>query len=113
MLLSTVGPLPNIGWMKANCDGAVNLKNDMAAVGGVIRDGNGASIFGFTRRIGQCLVLIAELWVIHDILNHAWNIGLRNVELETDSLEAFRIINRSSSTLADTLLVEDLFELMS
>ncbi|KAL4272707.1 hypothetical protein GQ457_13G011180 [Hibiscus cannabinus] len=69
---------PNVGWVKANCDGAVNPRNDTATIEGVIRDESGVWIFGFTRRIGRCSVLTAELWAIHDMLNHAWNIGLRN-----------------------------------
>ncbi|KAK9005623.1 hypothetical protein V6N11_043048 [Hibiscus sabdariffa] len=47
------------------------------------------------------------------MLRHAWRIGFRNVELETDSLEAFRIVTRSSLTLSGTLLVEDIMDLVS
>ncbi|KAK8527140.1 hypothetical protein V6N12_054365 [Hibiscus sabdariffa] len=54
-----------------------------------------------------------ELWAMHDVLTHAWSIGVRNVELETDSLDAYKIISRSSSTLANTLLVDDLLELIN
>ncbi|KAK9042674.1 hypothetical protein V6N11_017740 [Hibiscus sabdariffa] len=44
--------LPCRGWVKVNADGASALNNGQAAVGGVIRDENGAWLFGFARKIG-------------------------------------------------------------
>ncbi|KAK9010241.1 hypothetical protein V6N11_036754 [Hibiscus sabdariffa] len=72
---------PPHGWMKANCDGAVNTKDGRAAIGGMIRDEYGSWKLGFTRNIG--------------------------------SLEATKIINRSSLSLVNTLLVEDILKLIA
>ncbi|KAE8720374.1 hypothetical protein F3Y22_tig00020138pilonHSYRG00048 [Hibiscus syriacus] len=60
---------------------------------------------------GKCSILIAELWAIHDILNHAWRLGFRHVELETDNLEASKICNKSSKALADNSLVAAISDL--
>ncbi|KAK8983129.1 hypothetical protein V6N11_057883 [Hibiscus sabdariffa] len=104
---------PNLGWVKANCDAAVDPRNNSAAIGGVIRDSTGSWIFGFTRKLGQCSVITAKLWAMHDLLLHAWRIGLRQVELETDNIEAYRIVSGCTSVFVTTLLIEDLLELVN
>ncbi|KAK8485285.1 hypothetical protein V6N11_038057 [Hibiscus sabdariffa] len=105
--------LPANGWMKANCEGAVNPNDGSAAIGGVIRNEQGMWQIGFSRSIGHCTSLAVELWATHDILNHAWQLGYRKIELETDNLEVVKIITRSSNILANTLLVDDILELIS
>ncbi|KAK8571858.1 hypothetical protein V6N12_027927 [Hibiscus sabdariffa] len=60
---------PATGWVKANTDGAVDLKSEMTACDGVIRDDNDTCM-GFSRSLGRCLVLMTEIWAIHDILKH-------------------------------------------
>ncbi|KAK8476535.1 hypothetical protein V6N11_033699 [Hibiscus sabdariffa] len=45
---------PSIGWVKANCDGAVNPRNDKATVGGVIRDENGV------HHVQRCKNVVAD-----------------------------------------------------
>ncbi|KAL4318600.1 hypothetical protein GQ457_18G013930 [Hibiscus cannabinus] len=80
-------PLP-VGWVKLNVDAAVSTANNTAGVGGVIRDANGAWLFRFARFVGRCDVLLAELWAVHDGLLNAWSLGYRQVELESDYLEA-------------------------
>ncbi|KAK8484817.1 hypothetical protein V6N11_051334 [Hibiscus sabdariffa] len=74
---------PPHGWMKANCDGAVNTKDGRAAIG------------------------------VYDTLKHAWNFRCRNIKLETDSLEATKSINRSSHSLVNTVLVKDILKLIA
>ncbi|KAK9010379.1 hypothetical protein V6N11_036890 [Hibiscus sabdariffa] len=104
---------PRPGWVKANCDAAVDPRNNSAAIGGVIRDSTGSWIFGFSRKLGRCSVITAELWAMHDMLLHAWRIGFREVELETDNIEAYRIVSGCTSAFVTTLLIEDLLELMN
>ncbi|KAK9034869.1 hypothetical protein V6N11_076925 [Hibiscus sabdariffa] len=65
---------PPTGWVKLNVDTAV-------------------SIVDHTARIG------AELWAIHDKLLNAWALRYRCVELESDCLEAVRIINSKSEVM--------------
>ncbi|KAK8997227.1 hypothetical protein V6N11_020711 [Hibiscus sabdariffa] len=47
------------------------------------------------------------------MLLHAWRIGLRNVKLETDNIESYRIVSGCTSAFVTTLLIEDLLELMN
>ncbi|KAK8549059.1 hypothetical protein V6N12_061957 [Hibiscus sabdariffa] len=105
--------IPANGWMKANCDGAVNLNDGSAIIRGVIRNEQRVWQIGFSRSVGRCTSLTVELWATHDILNHAWQLGYRKIELETDNLEVVKIITRSSNILANTLLVDDILKLIS
>ncbi|KAE8700465.1 hypothetical protein F3Y22_tig00110556pilonHSYRG00057 [Hibiscus syriacus] len=70
-------------WVKFNTDGAVGGSENMAAAGGFLRDAHGDWIFGFSRSLGICFVLNAELWAIHDALSYAWNNEFTKVEIET------------------------------
>ncbi|KAL4386195.1 hypothetical protein GQ457_09G008270 [Hibiscus cannabinus] len=56
---------------------------------------------------------MAELWAIHDALSHAWSLGFRCVELETDNLEASRIMTGVSGALVDNSLVIAIRNLLS
>ncbi|KAK8973471.1 hypothetical protein V6N11_064712 [Hibiscus sabdariffa] len=62
-------------------------------------------MFGFARFVGRCTVLVAELWAIHDGLAQAWRRGHRCVELESDNLEAVRMVNSNSNLLHEQGLV--------
>ncbi|KAL8143992.1 hypothetical protein V2J09_017024 [Rumex salicifolius] len=83
---------PALGWVRLNTDGAV--RDGRAAAGGVIRDSSGTWLGGFTRSIGICSVPAAELWGILSGLTLAWDLGFRKVCVDTDSLLAFRLINK-------------------
>ncbi|KAK8575263.1 hypothetical protein V6N12_062939 [Hibiscus sabdariffa] len=52
---------PRRGWVKANADGAYNVVNNKVSVGGVIRDEHENWLFGFSRNIGICSSLLAEV----------------------------------------------------
>ncbi|XP_039053503.1 uncharacterized protein LOC120195598 [Hibiscus syriacus] len=78
---------PPTGWIKGNSDGAVRTCDNMAAAGGILRNSKGECIFGFTRSLGRCSILTAELRGVHDLLLHAWRLGIRYIKLETNNLE--------------------------
>ncbi|KAK8502441.1 hypothetical protein V6N12_020033 [Hibiscus sabdariffa] len=80
--------------------------------GGVFRDEFGRWFLGFARFVGRCDVLIVELLAIHDGLLQAWVSGYSRVELESDCLEAVRIITSSSSALDGNALVVSIKELI-
>ncbi|KAL4378618.1 hypothetical protein GQ457_02G035470 [Hibiscus cannabinus] len=103
--------LPIPGWVKGNVDAFVNTNTGQAAIGGLIRDACGDSVVGFTRPIGRCSALVAELWALHDMLHYAWNRGFRKVLIETDCLEVIRILQRSSPSLSSTGLVASIMYL--
>ncbi|KAE8692126.1 hypothetical protein F3Y22_tig00110858pilonHSYRG00043 [Hibiscus syriacus] len=52
-------------------------------------------MLGFSKAIGICSIVEAELWGIHEGLSHAWNLGERQVMVETDCLEAVRMLQES------------------
>ncbi|KAL4273675.1 hypothetical protein GQ457_13G010160 [Hibiscus cannabinus] len=93
------------GWVKLNVDASVSSLDHKAGVGGVLRDEFGRWIFVFSRFLGHCDSLVAELWAIHDGLLQAWESGYTRVELESDCLEAVNIINSSSTALDGSALV--------
>ncbi|KAL4296817.1 hypothetical protein GQ457_12G001150 [Hibiscus cannabinus] len=103
---------PPLGWVKLNVDASVSSRDHKAGVGGVLRDDLGRWIIGFSRFLGRCDSLIAELWAIHDGLLQAWDSGYTRVELESDCLEAARIGNSASTTLAGSALVSSIKEVI-
>ncbi|MBA0624391.1 hypothetical protein Godav_009760, partial [Gossypium davidsonii] len=48
-------------WVYLNTDGSVRPKDAFAVVGGHLRDRNGGWIIGFSRYLGNCIVLDFEL----------------------------------------------------
>ncbi|KAE8729875.1 hypothetical protein F3Y22_tig00003096pilonHSYRG00043 [Hibiscus syriacus] len=104
-------PPPPQEWIKAYSDGAVNLGDGSAAAGGVLRNHNGDWIVGFSRSLGKCLVLIAELWGAHDTLVHALRLGFKSVVIEKDNAEVVDIYNNLFDALAGNTLVDALKEL--
>lgn len=53
---------PSMGWVKLNTDGASHGNPGRATAGGVLRDGDGRWIQGFTFNIGVCSAPLTELW---------------------------------------------------
>ncbi|KAL4348355.1 hypothetical protein GQ457_17G006980 [Hibiscus cannabinus] len=82
-----------------NADDAVSTVDGSAGIGVVFQDNEGRWLFGFARFVGRCTVLLAELWAIHDGLAQAWMCGHRCVKLESDNLEAVRIVNSTSNLM--------------
>ncbi|KAL4281343.1 hypothetical protein GQ457_03G023890 [Hibiscus cannabinus] len=91
---------PILSWIKGNVNASVHTTNGLAAIGGVIRDEHGNWIVRFTRPVGRCSVLLAELWALHNMLARAWSFGFRRVVIKTDCLEAIQILQRSSNSLS-------------
>lgn len=83
---------PQLGWIKLNVDGAVVRHSLKAGCGGVFRDGGGNWLMGFTREIGVCHTNLAEFWAILIGLEIAWNLGIKNIILESDAEEIISAI---------------------
>ncbi|KAL4302224.1 hypothetical protein GQ457_10G026540 [Hibiscus cannabinus] len=97
---------PSQGWVTANVDGAVRLDDNATACGGVFRDSTGRWLFGFSRSLGYCPVLFAELWGVHDALKQAWCFGCKKLIIETDSTDVVDLLLRQHDVLrSDTLVV--------
>ncbi|KAL4386745.1 hypothetical protein GQ457_09G012620 [Hibiscus cannabinus] len=83
---------PEQGWVKLNTDGAPHAISGMASCGGVFRDHMGEWILGFSKFIGVCSVVDAELWGVLVGLESAWSHGFRKIIIETDSLDVCRLL---------------------
>ncbi|KAL4284044.1 hypothetical protein GQ457_16G010840 [Hibiscus cannabinus] len=93
--------------------GLKRTSNSWAAVGGVIRDAYGCWIYGRARSIGRSSVLMVELWVAHDILIAAWDMGFRHVQFETDNSEVALILQGCSVALSGCSLVDSILLLLA
>lgn len=88
---------PKEGFLKLNTDGSFREELAQASAGGLLRDGSGKWIAGFTANLGQCDSLMAETWAtIHD-LKMAWKTRCRKLNLEMDSLLLTRLIMEQST----------------
>ncbi|KAL4383201.1 hypothetical protein GQ457_15G013690 [Hibiscus cannabinus] len=108
--------LPFPEWLRLNLfDKSFYIADDEwgVRVGGDFRDNQGKWLFGFTRFVGHCETLLAELWAIHDGLLHAWELGYRCVEVESDCLDAVKIAMARSKTLDGSALVCSIHRLLS
>ena len=83
---------PSPGWLKLNVDGSVNPTNALCGCGGVLRDTDGNWIMGFSMRSSFNDILCVELEAIKQGLDLAWVHRVRSVWCETDSLQAFSIL---------------------
>ncbi|CAN1821024.1 Putative ribonuclease H protein At1g65750 [Linum perenne] len=79
-------------WVTLNTDGSV-LSNNRAAAGGIIRDHVGRTIATFSANLGTCTIMRAELRAAEMGFKVAWDLGLRKVHLQVDSLAAAAAIN--------------------
>ncbi|CAN1825719.1 Putative ribonuclease H protein At1g65750 [Linum perenne] len=80
------------GWFTVNTDGAVNQTSGKAAAGGLIHNSNGYCLGAFTMNIGYCSITRAELRGAIQGLRLAWKEGVRQVELQVDSLAIVQLI---------------------
>lgn len=88
---------PSEGWWKLNVDGASKGLDKVAGCGGLIRDESGRWITGFTRKLGTCSAIKAELWAALTGLKLATMKNLQNVMVECDSSAAVRLLNQLKS----------------
>ncbi|KAK8511750.1 hypothetical protein V6N12_000793 [Hibiscus sabdariffa] len=73
---------PPPGWCKLNVDGSVGHATGMATCGGGVRNEEGTWLIGFSRKLGLCSVLEAELWGLYEGLLTAWSIRVRFLLIE-------------------------------
>ncbi|KAL4284759.1 hypothetical protein GQ457_16G014900 [Hibiscus cannabinus] len=87
---------PARGWHKLNSDGARRVLNGWASCGGVICDSFGNWCLGFSKFVGICSVVEAELWGVFVGLLCAWNLQLPKLVVEIDSMDALRLLQSNS-----------------
>ncbi|GAU49093.1 hypothetical protein TSUD_137780 [Trifolium subterraneum] len=77
--------IPQEGWIKLNCDGSQNDRVGLAGRGGLLWDSNGKWIKGYSRKIGSCDALHAEMWGMYVGMNLAWSQRITHLHVESDS----------------------------
>ncbi|KAK8985976.1 hypothetical protein V6N11_037695 [Hibiscus sabdariffa] len=100
-------------WVKVNVDGVVGGQGGVAFSMCVIRDGNGDWIVDFARKIGICLVLLAELWGAYDGLCRAWRLDYCKIELDLDNITVMKILMGETIVLCDNAITARIQELLS
>ncbi|BBH05413.1 zinc ion-binding protein, partial [Prunus dulcis] len=78
---------------KLNIDGSRVSASGCIAAGGIIRNSEGSWIAGFSANLGHGEVLVAEAWALYYGLNLAWQMGLRQITLNSDSALVVDMIN--------------------
>lgn len=81
-----------------NVDG-VFKSNSRARCGRLICDTRGLWLVGFSKSIGRCNSLSAELWGVLGGLQFAWNKGYKKVELQTDNMKITEAFNARASCI--------------
>ncbi|CAN1132938.1 Putative ribonuclease H protein At1g65750 [Linum perenne] len=77
-------------------DGSVARPSGAAAAGGVLHDFQGRTHDTFISNLGICLITRAELMVIVLGMERAWNSGVRDLDIQTDSTSVVRILSNDT-----------------
>ncbi|GAU14826.1 hypothetical protein TSUD_50380 [Trifolium subterraneum] len=86
--------IPQEGWIKLNCDGSQNDWVSLAGCGGLLRDSNDKWIKGYSRKIGSCDALHAEMWGMYLGMNLAWRQGITHLHVESDSKVLINMVTK-------------------
>ncbi|XP_028755169.1 uncharacterized protein LOC114714593 [Neltuma alba] len=70
--------------------------NQQATCGGVVRDHRGKWVIGFTRKLGNYLVVAAEILAIKAGMEVCKSLNIRDFQIHSDSLEAISTLVRDS-----------------
>ncbi|KAK9041594.1 hypothetical protein V6N11_016688 [Hibiscus sabdariffa] len=98
-------------WIKINTDGARSITSGLASCGGVGRDSSGTWCFGFSRDLGLCSVLEAELWGVYEGLTTAWSLGYPRVIVEMDCRDAYDMLVHGNPRHLGSSLLPGILEL--
>ncbi|KAL4367315.1 hypothetical protein GQ457_05G009200 [Hibiscus cannabinus] len=102
---------PPISWLKVNTDGARSIRSGLATCGGVGRDASGNWCFGFSRALGVCSTLEAELWGVYEGLTTAWSLGFPRVIVEMDCRDAYEMVALGNPKQLGSSLTAGLLEM--
>ncbi|CAN0857262.1 Putative ribonuclease H protein At1g65750 [Linum grandiflorum] len=84
------------GWFTLSTDESFRSPTKLAAAGGVIRTDTGRFVKAFTVNLGSCSITRAELRAIADGLQLAWTLGIRRIQVQSDSMAAIAILAKDS-----------------
>ncbi|KAL4304437.1 hypothetical protein GQ457_10G025090 [Hibiscus cannabinus] len=102
---------PPPSWIKVNTDGARSIRSGLATCGGIGRDSNGNWCFGFSRALGLCSALEAELWGVFEGLATAWSLGFPRVIVEMDCHDVYEMVALGNPKQLGSSLMAGILEL--
>lgn len=76
-------------------DGATTSNPGLPYFGGLICNSNGERLAGLSRKIGNSIVLAAELIALRDGFHLVVSLGFQHIEIESDSTTAVGLINKT------------------
>ncbi|CAN0826774.1 Putative ribonuclease H protein At1g65750, partial [Linum grandiflorum] len=92
-----------IGWRPSDeccftlsTDGSLRSTTRIAAAGSVIRTDTGRFVKAFAANLGSCSITRAEMRAIVDGLQLAWSLGIRRIQVQSDSKTAIAILAKDS-----------------
>ncbi|CAN0923510.1 Putative ribonuclease H protein At1g65750, partial [Linum grandiflorum] len=80
------------GWFTLNTDGSLGSPIKLAVAGGVIRTDTGRFVKAFAADLGSCSITRAEMRAIVDGLKLAWTLGIRRIQVQSDSMATIAIL---------------------
>nr|XP_025625612.1 uncharacterized protein LOC112717904 [Arachis hypogaea] len=92
-------------------DGSVIESVRTVGCGGLIRTHEGDWVGEFMANLGNCHAFQAELWGVFHGLNMAWDLGMRRIIIETDSVEVYKEISKGRKTQNYNSLVREIQKL--
>ncbi|KAL5772198.1 hypothetical protein ACOSQ2_012122 [Xanthoceras sorbifolium] len=84
---------PCEGCIKLNIDGSVRNCDRSIAADGAFRRYDMSWVGGFIVKIGVGSIFEAELWGLLEGLRYAWTAGIKDLIVESDSLEVVNLVN--------------------
>ncbi|KAK4276187.1 hypothetical protein QN277_019161 [Acacia crassicarpa] len=84
--------VPMEGWVKLNVDGASKGEGRIAGCGGLIWECRGKWICGYSRKLGSCSAMRAEVWAVLTGLELAIKYNCNRVVVESDSVVVVSIL---------------------
>ncbi|CAL5386690.1 unnamed protein product [Camellia sinensis] len=96
------------GTIKLNSDGCSKGNPGPAGYGGLFKDERGAWVHGYHGRLEEATSLEAELWGVYRGLTIILEKGMRDIVIETDSIQMVKLLHEDSSpTFQHRALLED------
>ncbi|CAN1754317.1 Putative ribonuclease H protein At1g65750 [Linum perenne] len=89
------GPAPGF---TLNTDGSVLQPSGLAAAGGALRNWEGRIVDAFTINLGKCSITRAELTGAVMGMERAWDVGVRELTVQLDSLCAIKLLSDPGGT---------------
>ncbi|KAE8723347.1 hypothetical protein F3Y22_tig00012493pilonHSYRG00039 [Hibiscus syriacus] len=92
-ITSLVWRKPKSGWLCLNSNGSIHLSTGIGADAQVIRNEEGAWIYGFSKNVVHSSILQAELWGIYEGLLLADSLDVERLEIQTDCKQAVKLLD--------------------